>query len=169
MATPCVVTQEVLESWRKGGMPADIDAPQGGRIMTIRSQDRGLTWSKPETILNRRWDEGPQGMKKLSDGTVLVFVNNQASWYGLEQAPKGHLSVNTRSGVMRSEDNGRTWSDPIWLDGCDAFYQRAYAQPLELPALNPVGVAQKGLVGAGKLEADVAHRGAPCRCRHDGR
>jgi len=133
MATPFVVPDGLVAKWRDSGMRTDIDAPQGGRIMAIRSKDRGLTWSKPETILSGRWDEGPQGMKSLADGTLLVFVNNQASWYGLDKAPAGHLPVNSRTGVMRSDDNGHSWSGPVWLDGCDAFYQRAYAQPLELP------------------------------------
>jgi len=133
MATPLVAPEDLLERWSASGLRLDMDAPQGGRVMAIRSKDHGVTWSKPETILNGRWDEGPQGMKRLCDGAVLVFVNSQASWYGMDKAPEGHLPVNSRTGVMRSEDNGYTWSDPVWLDGCDAFYQRAYAQPIELP------------------------------------
>lgn len=133
MATPFVVPDRLVAKWRESGMRADIDAPQGGRIMAIRSRDGGVTWSKPETILNGRWDEGPVGLSKLTDGTLLLFVNNQASWYGLDKAPEGHLPVNTRIGVMRSGDNGCSWSEPVWLESGNAFYQRAYAQALELP------------------------------------
>ena len=133
MATPYTVGGNAVERWKKNGLRVDIDAPQGGRIMGIRSVNGGRTWSPPWTILNGMLDEGPSGLTKLRDGTLLIFVNNQASWYGYDTAPPGHLPVNTRIGVMRSEDHGHTWSDPTWLDMPYRFYQRAYAQALELP------------------------------------
>lgn len=133
IATPYVVPDVLTAKWVKNGFLPDIEAPRGGRVMAIRSGDGGLTWSKPETVLNGRWDEGPQGLTKLSDGALLLFVNNQASWYGTDKAPAGHLPVNSRTGVMRSDDHGHTWSGPVWLDSPCPHYQRAYAQAVELP------------------------------------
>jgi hypothetical protein len=134
MATPFDVPQEKLQGWRDRGMPV-IDAPTGGRIMGILSRDHGRSWSMPVTILDTNTDVSPQGMAVLSDGTVLTVVNNQSSWYGYEKAPEGHSVYNTRIGIIRSTNNGRTWSQPVWLPmpiGEETFYQRAHGEPIEL-------------------------------------
>ena len=159
MATPLAVPEEQVLTWVKSGLRREIEAPRGGRTMSIRSSDGGVTWSKPETVLNGRWDESPVGMNCLPDGTVLVYVNNQASWYGRAGPPENsdHLPVNTRIGVIRSEDNGYTWSEPVWLECPYAFYQRAYAQAIELPdggLLYPT----YGNPGDGRRLCGVIHR-----------
>jgi len=133
MATPFVAPPATLDRWERAGFPRDIQAPRGGRVMAMRSSDHGRTWSRPGTILAGDTDVSPVGINRLSDGTLLIFVNNQASWYGLEQAPRGHLPMNTRLGVIRSTDDGQTWSAPAWLDMPYAYYQRAYAQAVEMP------------------------------------
>ena len=40
---------------------------------------------------------------------------------------------NTRQCVIRSTDNGETWSQPIWFDSPGTFYQRSHAQAIQLP------------------------------------
>ena len=77
MATPFAVEEETLSRWVGRGFPASIDAPQGGRILAIRSRDSGESWSRPEVVLNGEMDESPQGMTVLPSGRLLVFVNNQ--------------------------------------------------------------------------------------------
>src|SRR3990172_5915900 len=42
-------SRKIFEEWRKIGCP-DIRAPRGGRGHVMRSDDHGLTWSKPETL-----------------------------------------------------------------------------------------------------------------------
>ncbi|MBH06177.1 MAG: hypothetical protein CMJ20_07625 [Phycisphaeraceae bacterium] len=132
-ATPMVVPPQTIEKWKQAGYPADHVAPQGGRILSMRSCDEGRTWSRPSTLLVTRWDVSPVGMNCLEDGTLLLFVNQQASWYGLDAAPAGHLQVNTRIGVIRSTDDGQTWSEINWLKAPRSFYQRAYAQAVRRP------------------------------------
>lgn len=132
-ATPMIAPPEAVEAWSRNGYPKDHVAPRGGRILATRSGDGGRTWSRPETILDGRWDVSPVGMNRLADGGLLVFVNQQASWYGVDAPPPGHLPVNTRIGVIRSADQGRTWSEPVWLAMPQRFYQRAYAQAAVLP------------------------------------
>jgi photosystem II stability/assembly factor-like uncharacterized protein len=64
-------------------------------------------------------------------------VNVQASWYGYDKAPTklAHTlnGLNTRQCVIRSTDDGKTWSSPIWLDSPGRFYERSHAQPIQLP------------------------------------
>jgi hypothetical protein len=134
MATPFIVPRDRLVAWeREGGMPANIEAPEGGRTLAVRSSDRGRTWSRPRTVTNGPWDRSPVGMTVLGSGRILLFINEQASWYGLNQAPEGHLPMNTRIGVMHSDDHGQTWNGPEWLENPYPYYQRTYARFLELP------------------------------------
>jgi len=132
MATPYVIPEDLLKRWQANGFPVNHVAPRGGRVMAIRSSDNGQTWSKPYTIIDTPLDDYPISITILRNGMVLLFLGNQASWYGLDEAPEGHLSVNSRVGVICSNDTGYTWSKPLWLDSPYKYYQRAYGDPLVL-------------------------------------
>jgi len=116
MATPYDVPADTLARWQTNGFPRDHKAPRGGRAMTIRSSDGGATWTRPATVVDTDLANGAQGVCTLRDGTVLLVIAEQASWYGYAQAPEGHPPFNTRNGVLRSTDGGRAWSDVVWLD-----------------------------------------------------
>ena len=101
------------------------------------SRDNGRTWRQPETLVDLRLDDGSYGLLRCRDGTLLVFINVQASWYGYDAAPPGFENdidgLNTQQCVIRSTDGGKTWSEPIWPTSPATFYQRSHAQPIELP------------------------------------
>lgn len=136
-AQPRKIADATRKRWAESGWPLDFPAPTGGRSMLVRSTDNGRTWSKPDTILDHRLDDGPVSMFLCSDGTLLCFVNVQASWYGFREAPMEYKNdlggLNTKQCVLRSQDHGRNWSEPIWIDGPGTFYERSHAQPVELP------------------------------------
>ncbi len=132
VATPMIASPDMVQAWEKNGYPKDHVAPQGGRVLSMRSDDEGRTWTRPTTVLQDRWDVSPIGMNRLHDGSLLLFVNQQASWYGDITPPPDHLEVNTRIGVMRSTDQGLSWTKPTWLDMPQRHYQRAYAQAIVL-------------------------------------
>lgn len=61
------------------------------------------------------------------------MVNMQASWYGFPEAPAGHQKLNTRQLVIRSTDQGHTWSRPQPLKSSGSYYTRGRSRGLELP------------------------------------
>jgi len=133
-ATPHVIRQELVEQWAKGmNFDPDYNAPTGGRIMAERSSDNGKTWSRPFTVYDGPIDTGPSDIFVTREGTVLLIVNMQASWYGLAEAPEGHQELNTRQLVMRSIDSAQTWSEPMPLDSSGTFYTRCRSHCLQLP------------------------------------
>ena len=136
-AEPRMIEPELAEQWRKEGWPLDFKAPTGGRCMATFSSDNGKTWSKPQTIVDLPMDDSPYGLLLCKDGTLLCFISVQASWYGFPKAPpqfqRDINGLNTQQCVVRSTDDGKTWSEPIWLESPGDFYERSHAQPILLP------------------------------------
>jgi hypothetical protein len=93
---------ETLQGWINMGMPAGIEAPTGGRAMSIRSSDSGRSWSHPETIINTPHDDRSPNFIELDDGTILCCFFR---YTGLDQGAK--------TNVLRSTDGGHTWSEPL--------------------------------------------------------
>ena len=137
-AEPQLIEPGLRKAWLAEGWPLDFPAPTGGRSMMVRSHDQGRTWSKPTTLIDLPLDDSPHGLLRCEDGTLLCFISVQASWYGFPEAPpsfKGDLGgLNTRQAVIRSEDGGRNWSVPIWIESPGDFYERCHAQPIVLPS-----------------------------------
>ena len=136
-ASPRQIEPELKKQYASEGWPVDYVAPTGGRSMVCRSTDNGKTWSKPELVVDYRLDDRPDALFTCRDGTVLCFVNVQASWYGYAKAPPGYErdinGLNTQQFVVRSIDNGKTWSDPIWIEPpVGATYERASSRPIQL-------------------------------------
>ena len=136
-AQPRSIEPELRKRWLSEGWPLDFAAPTGGRTMSSRSTDDGKTWSKPTTLYDHPLDDGGHAVLTCRDGTVLVFVGVQASWYGYPEAPEAFKKdidgLNTKQFVLRSTDGGKTWSDPIGLTSPGNFYERAHGgRPIQL-------------------------------------
>jgi len=135
-ASPRQFEPALKKKYAAEGWPVDFPAPTGGRSMACRSSDGGKTWSKPATVMDYRLADAPTTLFTCRDGTVLCFINVQASWYGYPKAPKAFENdingMNTKQCVVRSRDNGRTWSEPIWLNGPGTFYERPGGRPIQL-------------------------------------
>ena len=132
-ATPVVLTKDLIEPYKKAGLNLSFKAPTGGRIMVCRSTDDGRTWSKPITLFDGPLDDRPSAAFVTDKGTVVVIVNVQASWYGFPEAPKGHQELNTQQLVLRSTDNGHTWSKPTPLKSSGTYYTRGLSHGVQLP------------------------------------
>ena len=132
-ATPVVLNENLIKPYTNAGFDLNHNAPTGGRIMACRSSDGGKTWSKPVTLYDGPRDSGPSATCVTNHGTVIQIVNVQASWYGFPVAPAGLQKLNTRQLVLRSEDNGHTWSAPVPLKSSGSYYTRGRSRILQLP------------------------------------
>lgn len=91
--------RKFYEDMHKIGCPF-VKAPRGGRCHIMHSDDEGLTWSKPETLLDTEWDNRHPTVLELDDGTLLCTY--------FEFAMPGQSRVCS----MLSRDGGGTWSPP---------------------------------------------------------
>ncbi len=156
-ATPLVLHESLIAGYSKAGFDLQHKAPTGGRIMACRSADDGKTWSKPVTVFDGQLDERPSSVGVTRHGTVIVICNQQASWYGFPQAPEGHQKLNTRQLVVRSTDNGNTWSDSVPLISSGSYYTRGYSRVLEQPDGGLLWASYDMNQGSGLLDGTI-HR-----------
>ncbi len=103
--TPFVMPEAKLEYYRKIGMPREVIAPTGGRIMFVRSVDKGRTWSKPQTLADTPADDRQAGLLALPDGTILASFFTSMG----EVDPWGDPALFSHTLIVRSFDDGRTW------------------------------------------------------------
>ncbi|NUQ65011.1 MAG: exo-alpha-sialidase [Pirellulales bacterium] len=121
-----------IQTWRKIGMP-EINAPTGGRALMVRSEDSGLTWSRPQLMIDTVKDEVCPAATLLADGTLL------ASFYVQYLADRGW-----KIGTIRSFDDGKTWEQtPRYV--AEPF-EKTYTDgpPLEMPDKSVLIVASVG-------------------------
>ncbi|HAY83278.1 MAG TPA: hypothetical protein DCY79_26015 [Planctomycetaceae bacterium] len=156
-ATPIVLSENLVEPYKKAGLDLNHKAPTGGRIMACRSSDNGKTWSKPELVYDGKLDAGPSATCVTDKGTVIQIINVQASWYGFPQAPQGHQKLNTRQLTIRSTDHGRTWSKPQPLNSSGTYYTRGRSRILQLPDGGLLWMCYNMNQGGGLLDGAI-HR-----------
>lgn len=106
-------------------------AESGGGISVAYSSNNGKTWSAPELIA-RGGSDIPNcvpDLAQLSDGTIIVGYNPR---------PKSPYSDDRKFGIraVRSVDNGKTWSSPIFIYDAHSTYADGCWEPsfLELPS-----------------------------------
>jgi len=93
--------------------------PDDGRIMLVRSTDKGRTWSKPELVYDDpTMDDRNAAIACMNDGTLCLiwdkYLRGQHHW--------AWMSVST--------DEGRTWSKPIKVSKDENVHTRS--RPLDL-------------------------------------
>ena len=98
-----------------------IAAAESGGIRVVYSSDNGEHWGSPELIPGNpsKVSNCVPDLIQLTDGTIVVGYNPR---------PHEPYSEDRRFGIrcVRSEDNGQTWSEPIYIydashlfiDGC---------------------------------------------------
>lgn len=99
---------------------------RAGRIDTIRSTDGGKSWSAPTVLVDGPEDDRNPALGQLADGTVLAaFTIIKWEEPQTSDTPKpGYQSSNDGLYIMRSTDNGKTWTPPARLPEMDQFRQK---------------------------------------------
>lgn len=93
----------------ENALPWIVEAPTGGRAMIIRSTDEGVTWSKPETLVDTPDDDRHPCIVEMSDGTLICTFFT----YSEERDSEGEISkTDALTYTMRSFDSGQTWTEP---------------------------------------------------------
>jgi len=102
---------------RAGGRSVEHSASYTGATWFARTTDGGATWEEPRII----FDPGP--LAQTIGNQILVMpsgelINLTNLIYQHKNSKKGR-GMNVA--VLRSEDRGETWSDPIIVDKLDAY------------------------------------------------
>ena len=103
---------------------------ESGGIKIAFSSNRGSSWSTPTRIVSNVNDTPNcvPDLIQLSDGTIIVAYNPR---------PKEPYTEDRRFGIRckRSTDNGRTWSQEIFVNDASYTFQDGCWEPslLELP------------------------------------
>ena len=89
--------------------------PRPDHRLMFESTDRGRTWSEPVNT-NIQYGLSPQGFLNLADGGILVFmlqgIDVHDSTYNIWTWGSAHCQAFS----SRSDDDGRSWSEPVNLD-----------------------------------------------------
>ena len=102
---------------------------KSGRADTVRSRDGGMTWSKPVTVFDLPGrDDAIDLLGRLSDGTLIAAAVSY-TWSGETYSGEG-WEADTY--VMRSEDQGKTWSEPRKLETTPFDWLYPFGRPVEL-------------------------------------
>ena len=104
---------------------------ESGGIKVCFSSNKGRTWSSP-TLIAPNANNTPNcvpDLIQLSDGTIIVGYNPR---------PSQPYTEDRRFGIRlrRSTDNGKTWSDEIFVYDADYTFENGCWEPsfLELPS-----------------------------------
>ncbi|HZM06291.1 MAG TPA: sialidase family protein [Candidatus Saccharimonadales bacterium] len=146
--TPSVMTEAKVEAYRKMGMPREVAAPTGGRIMFVRSEDQGKTWSKPQTLADTPADDRQAGLLVLPNGTVLASFFTS---FG-DVDPAGDPAWFSHTLIVRSFDGGRTWEKhprPIQPQSGSPFTGEAADGPAVLRKDGSILLTSYGCLRAG--------------------
>jgi hypothetical protein len=91
---------DILVFYNKGSQHVNGDPTRA--VVYKRSNDLGMTWSDEVPILNDTYDDAIFSVCTTSAGTIIVIIRRVIS-----------STENYDQVVMRSTDNGDTWSAPV--------------------------------------------------------
>jgi len=108
-------------------------------VYYTRSADQGSSWSAPQKIFDAAGAQWPM----VSDAHLVIDSQNrlQATWVEAALPP-----ATTLLGIFysRSEDGGRTWTEPVQISGVDTGYPvMAASGPNELHLLWSANLSQQ--------------------------
>ena len=101
--------------------------PGGGAVAVSRSTDDGKTWSPARTILDTPLDDRDPAVWQCDDGTVIVSTA-AIDWPNYKPPHDDWCHAY----LVRSTDNGQTWSPPEELAIGEKRYYTVWTEPRRL-------------------------------------
>jgi hypothetical protein len=88
-----------------------IPGGEHGQIRWTESTDGGATWSDARVVIDTPADDRDPQITQLRDGTIVI------NWFQAEWAGYPTVAATiTGTYVARSEDGGKTWSEPALVE-----------------------------------------------------
>jgi hypothetical protein len=104
-----------------------------GRLDIVTSKDGGKTWSAPRTVADGPDDDRNPALGQLKDGTILL---SYAIARGYDESGTKFAGSTRKERifdgvyVIRSSDQGKTWSEPQRSEAIYSFYRdKGYVSP----------------------------------------
>jgi hypothetical protein len=131
-----------------------------GRLDIVFSNDAGRTWAKPTVVNDSPLDDRNPAFGQAKDGALVVaFWRAAKDTYKDYELDSPNQPVSTW--VTRSEDGGRTWSNPAEIDVRDIGYGSPYGKILTLPdgsmLMNVYGYAVRKPGERAEAKVDHSH------------
>ncbi len=96
-----------------------------GRLDLVRSTNGGKTWSKPWTAVDDAQDDRNPAIGQMRDGSIVLAycVLSGFDATGLKLSPNRSERKFDGVYIVRSTDNGKTWTKPVRDAGTFDFYK----------------------------------------------
>ncbi|EDY17088.1 hypothetical protein CfE428DRAFT_5433 [Chthoniobacter flavus Ellin428] len=103
-----------------------------GRLDMIFSSDEGKTWTKPTVVVDSPIDDRNPAFGEADDGTLVVGFWKTAT-YDEQDHYNPKLDKEKSTWVTRSQDAGKTWSEPTPIDCADIGIGSPFGHIIALP------------------------------------
>jgi len=145
---------------------AKWDAPEGGRMMWIRSKDNGKTWTRPKFFPSVPGAYGITDVIQLRDGTMVAVAlielghgyRGMMPTTAVEFARTWANRFPMKQIFFRSDDDGRTWREVCRLPGpypfmttSHDFYQARDGALMLLTSAVPIPAGKGWPEGGGRF------------------
>ncbi len=102
-----------------------------GRLDMVFSSDEGKTWTRPALVVDSPEDDRNPALGQARDGSLVVAYLRLAQ-YDEKGRYNPKLDKPNSTWVTRSEDGGKTWSEPHRIDISDIGWGSPYGKILTL-------------------------------------
>lgn len=128
--------------WLLSFREAEEHVAPNGEIVILRSHDEGKTWGERQVLRIPDGDQREACMLELPDGRLMmnVYVFRGYDKNGIEHTdgPLSRSYQHARMYTVFSTDEGKTWSEPVYLDTSKWWFTDVMG-PASAPILLPDG------------------------------
>ena len=103
-----------------------------GRLDMVFSSDQGKSWSKPTVVVDSPLDDRNPALGQAADGAIVVAFWRTAR-YDEQGRYNEKLDKPVNTWVTRSNDGGKSWSEPQQIDVSDISWGSPYGKMITLP------------------------------------